>query len=92
MDVALVEQRRTFNPLAIASLALSMPSLLLGFILAIPPVLAVVFGFVALGQIKRNPMLRGRGMAVAGVVIGMISSVWWIYLWTDLIAHNFYGH
>jgi hypothetical protein len=31
-------------------------------------------------------------MAAAGVVIGVVGSAWWIYVWTDLISHNFYGH
>ena len=35
-------------------------------------ILAVIFGHVALSQIKRNPNQGGRGMAIAAVVLGWI--------------------
>jgi hypothetical protein len=35
-------------------------------------ILALVFGYIALSQIKGNPQQGGRGMAVAGVVLGWI--------------------
>jgi uncharacterized protein DUF4190 len=35
-------------------------------------VLAVVFGHIALGEIRRDPSLRGRGLAIAGLVIGYV--------------------
>jgi hypothetical protein len=35
-------------------------------------ILAIIFGHIALSQIRRNPNLRGRGMAIAGVVLGYI--------------------
>ncbi len=35
-------------------------------------ILAVIFGHVALSQIKKDPSIGGRGMAVAGVVLGWI--------------------
>lgn len=34
--------------------------------------LAIAFGAIALRRIKANPMLGGRGMAIAGIVIGSI--------------------
>jgi uncharacterized membrane protein len=64
----------------------------LGIILAIAPVIGMVLGFVALSEIKRNPAARGRGVALAGVIVGIVGSAWWIYVWTDLVFHNFYGH
>lgn len=36
------------------------------------PVLALIFGYVALSQIKRDTSIGGRGMAIAGVVLGWI--------------------
>lgn len=80
------------NTFAIASLAVSGFGLVFGFILAIPPVLGVIFGAVALNQVKTNPIERGRGVAWAGLLIGLVGSTWWIYFWADLIGHNFYGH
>ena len=32
-------------------------------------ILALVFGHVALSQMKRDPAIEGRGMAIAGLVI-----------------------
>ena len=38
----------------------------------VAPILALVFGYVALSQIKKaNGWLTGRGMAIAGVVLGV---------------------
>ena len=57
--------RRT-NPMAIASLCCSI-----GSIPMVPTwILGIVFGHVALSQIRRDPTQTGRGMALAGVIIG----------------------
>jgi hypothetical protein len=47
------------------------------FILGIPlGIMAVVFGFVSLGKIKRHPdRYRGRGFAIASVIIGAIDVI-----------------
>jgi hypothetical protein len=56
------------NGLAIASLVLGIC-----WIYWVGSVLAVIFGHVALGQIARsNGTQQGRGMAVAGLVLGWI--------------------
>ncbi|HVX83898.1 MAG TPA: DUF4190 domain-containing protein [Phycisphaerae bacterium] len=39
----------------------------------IPGILAIVFAFVAMARMARNPALRGRGMAIAGLVMGFIA-------------------
>jgi hypothetical protein len=49
--------------------------------LFIGALLGVIFGIVALGQIKRTGQ-RGRGMAIAGIVIGAVLMVMGIALWT----------
>jgi Domain of unknown function (DUF4190) len=54
------------NGLAIAALVLGIL-----WLCAIGSVLAIVFGFVALNQIKRSGQ-GGRGLAIAGVVLGII--------------------
>ena len=53
--------------MAIASLVCS----LLGWLCLIGPILGLIFGFVALNQIKQTGQ-RGRGMALAGIIIGGI--------------------
>ena len=63
---AMVPQTTT-NGLAIASLVLGIM-----WFYWIGSILAVVFGHVSLSQIKRNPYQTGRGMAIAGLVLGYI--------------------
>jgi hypothetical protein len=66
------------NAMAVASLVCS----LFGWIcLFIGALLGVIFGFVALSQIKRSGQ-RGRGMAIAGIIIGSVLLVLGIALWT----------
>ena len=60
------------NGLAVASLVLGILSLPLCF-LFVPALLAVIFGIIALSQIKGNPGQAGRGQAIAGLILGGIS-------------------
>ena len=57
------------NGLAVASLVCGLVGLFLVPVLA--PLLAVIFGHIARGQI-RNSGAQGGGMAVAGLVMGYI--------------------
>jgi hypothetical protein len=62
------------NGLAIASMVLGILC-----IYWITSILAVIFGHVALSQIKRsNGTQTGRGMAIAGLVLG--------YIWLALLV------
>lgn len=66
-----MQQPRTTSGLAVASLVLGI--LWLG---GLGAVLALVFGFVALSQIKSQPeRYQGRGMAIAGVVLGALGII-----------------
>ena len=47
-------------------------SLLGGCCLIVPPVLAVIFGHIAVSACKKNPLLDGKGMAIAGLAMGWI--------------------
>ena len=55
------------NGMAVASLVCS----LFGWICGLGPILGLIFGFVALSQIKQTGQ-RGHGMALAGIIIGAI--------------------
>jgi hypothetical protein len=57
-------------------------SLIFGILFFIPfgPILAIIFGFLALGQIKHTGE-PGRGMAISGIVLGFF----WILLFLLLI-------
>ncbi len=69
------------EPLAIWSLVLSLLGIVCcGFVVAIP---GIICGHLALGKISRDPALQGRGMALAGVIIGYIvtaiSIIWLLF-------------
>lgn len=56
---------RKTNALAIASLVCGI----CGFIYVVPAILGIVFGVIALQQIRRDET-DGRGMAIAGIATG----------------------
>jgi Domain of unknown function (DUF4190) len=56
--------RRT-NGLAIASLVCGV----CGFIYLVPAILGIIFGCISLRQIRRDGT-DGRGMAIAGIIVG----------------------
>ena len=58
---------RSTSGLAIASMVLGIL-----WIYWVGSILAVVFGHIALSQCKQDPNLGGKGMAIAGVVLGWI--------------------
>lgn len=67
---------RPTNGLATASLICG----LIGFFACgITSILAVIFGHVSLGQIKRTGE-GGHGMAVAGLILGYIISAGWLLI------------
>ena len=73
-----VEQRKT-NGLAIAALICGCA----GFLLFVPGILGIIFGFIARGQIKRsNGQQKGDGMAIAGIIVGFA----WVALLVLTIA------
>ena len=63
-------QARGTNGLAIAGFVLGLL-----WLCGVGSILGIVFGFVALSQIKRNPGQGGRGLAVAGIVLGIVTLV-----------------
>ena len=65
--------------MSIASLVLGLVGLPLCFIF-IPSLLAVIFGFVGLSQIKNEPPQKGRGMAIAGIILGVAMLALWALL------------
>ncbi len=63
-------QPRSTSGMAIGSLVCS----LLGLFVPLLSILAVIFGHIALSQIKKsNGMVGGRGLAIAGLIIGYIT-------------------
>jgi hypothetical protein len=74
-----VVPRAPTEPLAIWSFVLSLVGLL-GFCCGGPMlgIAAVVCGHLGLSKINANPQLQGRGLAVAGLVIGYLAIVSWV--------------
>jgi hypothetical protein len=68
------------NGLAIASLVLGIVGLLF-FVFIVPPVLALIFGLVSHGQIRRSGGAQaGSGMAIAGIVLGIVGALLFVLL------------
>lgn len=80
VQVVYTPQTPRTSGLAITSLVLGILSVMGAAILFLPPVFAVILGHVSLGQCKRDPGLGGRGMAIAGLVMGYLTLAMWL-LW-----------
>ena len=74
--------------MAVASMVLSLVGIVPCFWgLQIPGVLGIIFGFIGLKQTKDNAR-KGRGMAIAGLVIGIILVVVAIALWVYILTSD----
>lgn len=53
---------------------LAIASMVLGIVWVywLGSILAIIFGHVAISQMRRDPNLRGKGMAIAGIVLGYV--------------------
>jgi hypothetical protein len=72
----------------IASLFCCCPSLLMcgGIGIFVPSIAAVILGHLALSDIKRNPAVKGREQAIAGLIMGYLFLILGlIYLVTSII-------
>jgi len=76
------EPKRT-SGMAIASLVLSLLGL---FSCGITALLGLIFGIVALKEISDNPNVEGKGLAIAGVIIGPIMILLYILMIVASIA------
>jgi len=73
------------EPLATWSLVLGLLGLLcMGMLAGIP---AIVCGHLALSNINRNNLLNGRGSATAGLILGYLSSIFWLLFVLSFITH-----
>lgn len=71
------------NTWAVASLVLGIVSVVGGCAFVIPPLLAVIFGAIALrGVSASGGQQRGNGLAIAGIIMGVVGL---------LMAMGFYG-
>ena len=64
------------EPLAIWSLVLSLLGLFCcGLVSGVP---GVICGHLALSKIEKKPELQGRGLAIAGLIIGYFAALFWL--------------
>lgn len=68
-----VKEGFAYNGFAIASLACGVLALIPYYSAFLFGVLAIVFGAIALKRIRQNPEYKGRGMAIAGLVCGIVA-------------------
>lgn len=66
--------------MAVTSLVLGILSVLGLAAFFLPPLLAVIFGHVAVGSCGKDPSLGGKGMAIAGLVMGWLGLAGWILI------------
>lgn len=59
-----------------------------GFLLGI---IAIIFGVVAISQIRKDPSLGGRRMAVAGLVCGIIGVAFAVIFFILMVIFAFWA-
>jgi len=72
---------------------MSLVAGILGFVIMAPVmgIIAFVFGFIALNKIKgSNNLLKGKGLAIAGIVLGTV--IWVLIICSILFAFSFRTH
>ena len=74
------------NTWAVASLVLGIVSITCGFILVVPPILALIFGGMALRSSNQaTGQTSGSGLAIAGLILGAIGLVLTIVFYSNFL-------
>ncbi|MBE1561367.1 hypothetical protein H4W81_004146 [Nonomuraea africana] len=68
--------------MAIAALITSLVGLIA---CGLPSIVGVILGHISMGQIKRTGE-EGRGMGLAGLILGYVGVVLWVILWVSWIG------
>jgi hypothetical protein len=71
------------NGMSVASMILGIVGIIISTAF-IASILALVFGFIARGQIDRSGQ-GGRGMSIAGIVLGIVGIALGVVLWIILV-------
>ena len=88
-ETATSTEIRPTSGLALSSMILGIITTIGGFMLLIPPILAVVFGHRALTDCKKNPALGGRSMAIIGLVTGYVGLLIIVVMGTTAVIGSF---
>ena len=86
--ILLKEDGSKLNGLALTGFITSLVGLFYFLYLGIPfGILAIIFSAIGLHKINKNPgEWKGKGFAIAGLVIGIVSILLWILLFALLVA------
>lgn len=77
------------NGMSIASLVLSLTNVVPCFwIVPIPALMGVILGFVGRSQMKRSGLVNGKGIAAAGITIGIVALVMWAGITVPLFVRG----
>jgi hypothetical protein len=86
---AIATSHEDTNGMSIASLALSLINVIPCFwIVPIPAFMGVIFGFVGRSQMKRSGLVNGKGMATAGITLGIVALVMWAGITVPLFVRG----
>jgi len=65
---------------------LAILSLIFAFLF---PLAGLILGIIALSEIKKNPSIKGRGLAIAGIIISSFSIIIYIFISSTIGYYNF---
>jgi len=78
------QEKTGTNGFAMASIIAAIVAVPCNYLFLIPSILAIIFGII--GIIKASATGLGRGLAIAGLIIGNIAARLWIALFAGSIA------
>lgn len=71
-------ERRT-DGLSIAAMICGILSFFVPVVGLVLAILAIVFGGIGIGRTNRNPELKGRGMAITGLILGILGLLFVVF-------------
>ena len=72
-------ERRT-SGISVAALVCGILGIVIPYVGLVLALLGIVFGGVGISQTGKNPNLGGRGMAITGLVCGIIAIAFWVLM------------
>jgi hypothetical protein len=78
-------QATPYNGQAIAAMVLGILGIIFGFIYLVIPILAIIFGGVAMGGQKKMGA-KPSGMAIAGLVTGIVGASLWALIFLGAVT------
>ncbi len=64
------------NPPALVAYYLGVFSIVVPFM----GIASLVMGFIGLAKHKKNPLVRGKGHALTGIILGLLTATGWMIL------------